>query len=287
MFIKEKLFKTDSKKGYLVLIGGAEDKRNNKLILKRTVEINNAKSVSVIPTASNYPAGLAEDYQYAFRDLGAENVYNIDIRERSDADKTDFLENIKMSDLIFFTGGDQARLVNTLKGTKILDLIFDKFLKGCTIAGTSAGAAAAGDPIFYDGDYEGLKKGSIRISDGFGFIKNVTIDTHFVNRGRLGRLTQFLCTGKSTRGIGLGEDTAIIIYPTDYFEVIGSEMVTVLSTDAVSYNNYDEISEGDPIIIDGLNVGFLQQGSIFNLKEWKIETGYFEHSLSRNIESYN
>jgi cyanophycinase-like exopeptidase len=100
-------------------------------------------------------------------------------------------------------------------------------------------------------------------------------------------LTQFLCTGKSTRGIGLGEDTAIIIYPTDYFEVIGSEMVTVLSTDAVSYNNYDEISEGDPIIIDGLNVGFLQQGSIFNLKEWKIETGYFEHSLSRNIESYN
>lgn len=287
MFIKENLFKSDSRKGYLVLIGGAEDKRDNKIILKRTVELNNSKNISIIPTASNYPAGLAEDYHYAFRDIGVENIYTIDIRDKADADNSDYKEKINNSDLIFFTGGDQAKLVNTLKGTEILKIIFEKYNTGCTIAGTSAGAAAAGDPIFYDGDYEGLKKGSIRISEGFGFIKNVTIDTHFVNRGRLGRLTQFLCTGKSSKGIGLGENTAIIIYPSNYFEVIGAEMVTVLSTDEVTYNNYDEISDSDPIIIDGLKVGFLQHGSIFNLNKWKIETSCFEKTYSRNIESYN
>ena len=285
VFLKENLFKAYTKKGFLVLIGGAEDKRDNKHILKRTLELNNAKNIAVIPSASSYPVGVAEDYIYAFRDLGAETVNVIDVRDHSEADNEDFLTKIDAADLIFFTGGDQVKLFNTFKGTALIERIIQKHNEGTTIAGTSAGAAAAGDPIFCDGDYNGLKKGSIHISEGFGFIKNVTIDTHFVNRGRLGRLTQFLCTGISKRGIGLGEDTAIIVYPTNYFEVIGSEMVSVLSTEDITYTNYDEIETGEPIAIDGLKVGFLQTGSVFNLDTWRVETGNVNKTpLIKSIE---
>lgn len=257
-------------KGFLVLIGGAEDKKNDRQILKRVVGLNNAKTAVIIPTASNYPEGLARDYQYAFRDLGVENNIIFDIRERSETDKPEYFEQIEQADLIFFTGGDQFRLVNTLIDTSLLEKIKKQHLKGATIAGTSAGAAAACDPILFDGDYSGLQKGNINHFRGFGFIKDITIDTHFVNRGRLGRLTQFLSSGHSSKGIGIGEDTAIIISPDNTFEVVGSEMVTLVNTENISFSNYDQIKEKDPIVINDIRIGFLQNGSIFDLNEWKV-----------------
>jgi cyanophycinase len=275
-------------RGYLVLIGGAEDRKNDKVILRKVVELNNAKTAVIIPTASEYPKGLAEDYVRAFRDVGVENFFTFDIREKSETDKIEYLEQIMQADLIFFTGGDQFKLVNVFLDTFLFEKIKERFLKGATIAGTSAGAAAACDPIIFDGDDRGLRKGAIHHSRGFGFIKNTTIDTHFVNRGRLGRLTQFLCSGLSTRGIGLGEDTAIVINPDDVFEVIGSEMVTVVNTGETSYSNYDSIKDNDPIVINDIRVGFLQQGSIFDLKKWKVVSGNSSNITdSRKIEVYN
>jgi len=274
------------KKGYLVLIGGAEDRKNEKVILKRTVSLNNAKTVAIIPTASNCPHGLAEDYFYAFRDLGVENAHILDIREKEEAEKPEFLEKIEQADLIFFTGGDQSRLVNTLIDTTLFEKIKDRYLNGVTIAGTSAGAAAACDPIIFDGDSGGLKKGTIRHSQGFGFIKNVTIDTHFVNRGRLGRLTQFLSSGISLKGIGIGEDTAIIINNNDVFEVIGSEMVTVVNMDEVSYSNYEQLNENEPIVINDIKIGFLQSGSIFNMKQWKVVSSVVSGTTPQEIRLF-
>jgi cyanophycinase len=274
-----------NKKGYLVLIGGAEDRRNGKTILKRCVELNNARTVAVIPSASSYPTGLAEDYFYAFRDLGVDVVNTIDVRDRSDAEREEYLEKTASADMIFFTGGDQVKLVHILNNTKMLDLIREMHARGITIAGTSAGAAAASNPLLCDGDDRGLIKGSINIHEGFGFIEKITIDTHFVNRGRIGRLTQFLVTGQSNRGIGLGEDTAIVVSPDETFEVIGSELVTVISTDSIHYSNYDKISEDMPIAIDGINVGFLPPGTVFSLKEWKILSAVSEkkaHSVIFN-----
>ena len=258
------------KKGYLVLIGGAEDRKTDKVVLRKVVELNNAKTAVIIPSASEYPKGLAEDYVRAFKDLGVEKFFTFDIRNKSEADKIEYLEQIMQADLIFFTGGDQFKLVNVFLDTFLFEKIKERFSKGATIAGTSAGAAAACDPIIFDGDDRGLRKSAIHHSRGFGFIKNTTIDTHFVNRGRLGRLTQFLCSGLSTRGIGLGEDTAIVVNPDDVFEVIGSEMVTVVNTSETSYSNYNKINDNDPIVINDIRVGFLQPGSIFDLKKWKV-----------------
>ncbi len=259
-----------SKKGYLVLIGGAEDKKDNKVILRKVISLNNAKNAVIIPTASSYPNGLAEDYKYAFRDLNVENISILDIRNEKDTERPDFIEKIDNADLIFFTGGDQYKLVSVFNDTPMLQQIWDKYNNGTTIAGTSAGAAAACDPIIFDGDSAGMNKGSIHYCKGFGFIRDITIDTHFVNRGRLGRLTQFLSSGKSTKGIGLGENTAIIVAPDSTFEVVGAEMVTIVNTEDVSYSNYNSINENEPIVINDIRVGFLQSGCIFDLNTWKV-----------------
>jgi len=258
------------KRGYLVLIGGAEDKKNDKTILKKVVSLNNAKTAIIIPTASSYPVRIAEDYVHIFKELGVENIFIFDIRQRHEAEYPKYIEKVENADLIFFTGGDQFRLVNTINETSLFAKIKERYLNGATIAGTSAGAAAACDPIIYDGDNAGLRKGTTSHFKGFGFIKNIIIDTHFVNRGRLGRLTQFLCSGTTTTGIGIGEDTAIIIDKDDIFEVIGSEMVIVVNTSNLSFSDYKEVNDKDPIVINDIRIGFLQSGSIFSLKEWKV-----------------
>lgn len=281
----------NSKKGYLVLIGGAEDKKNEKVVLQKVVSINNAKNAVVIPTASSYPTGLAEDYVYAFRALGVENVSILDIREKSDTERTDYIEKVANADLIFFTGGDQYKLVNVFNDTDLLQLIRSRYNNGATIAGTSAGAAAACDPIIFDGDSAGMSKGSIHFCKGFGFINNVTIDTHFVSRGRLGRLTQFLSSGKSLRGIGIGENTAIVVAPDNTFEVVGLEMITIVNTENVSFSNYSQISENEPIVINDIRVGFLQSGCIFDLATWTVvcckESLHSGSSFTKKVEIFS
>ena len=274
-----------SNKGILVLIGGAEDKKDEKVILKRIASLCQTGKVIVVPTASEYPDALADNYYYAFRDLGIDTIHIFNIREKSDADKPENFTRLEESDVIFFTGGDQVKLVQTLNGSELISRIKDRHQNNkLLVAGTSAGAAAASNPLIYDGDYQGLTKGSINFGKGFGFIEKITIDTHFVNRGRLGRLTQFLCTGQSTRGIGLGEDTAVFVYPDQTLEVVGSGMVTLVNADYVTYTNYNQIPENSPIVINGILTGFLQPGSWFDLKKWEVIA---EETLGKTSQEIN
>jgi len=258
-------------KGILILIGGAEDRKDDKMILRKIVGLNNAKTVTVIPSASCYPTGVSEDYYYAFRSLGIENIQIFDIREPAEADTEKYLKEIEKSDLVFMTGGDQVKLFHVFNGSELLKKIKElHFHHGLNIAGTSAGAAVASNPMIYDGNIHGMKKGSVSFSEGFGLIKDITIDTHFISRGRLGRLTQFLSTGIASYGIGLGENTAIFINPDSTFEVAGTGMITVVDTKQVSFSNYNDIGNNEPIVIHGITSGFLQHGSIFDMKEWKV-----------------
>ena len=216
--MNQTLIKT-GKKGHLILIGGAEDRKDDKIILKKIVELNNAKTVTVVPSASCYPTGVSEDYYHAFKSLGVENIQIFDIREPAEADQDKYIKDIEKSDLVFFTGGDQVKLFHVFRNSELLDKIKDlHFNHELNIAGTSAGAAVASNPMIYDGNIHGMKKGSVHFSEGFGLLKDITIDTHFISRGRLGRLTQFLCTGITSYGIGLGENTAIFINPENIFE---------------------------------------------------------------------
>ncbi len=276
MFLK----RLKHKNGHLVLIGGAEDRTQDKLILRRTIKINNASRIAVIPTASKYARDAGDGYIDSFRDLGVSHIDVLDIRYRDECDRPTHLETVKGAELIFFTGGDQARLVEILSGSKLIRAIKKRYAQGATIAGTSAGAAAASNPMIYAErttgygvNFYGYYKHSVVHREGFGFLKNVTIDTHFLARNRLSRLVQFICSGQSRKGIGLDEDTAIIVSPDNKsFEVIGSSLVTVLNGRRLSYTNYHQPSEKTHELLEtnGIMLGYLGHGSGFDLVRWKV-----------------
>jgi len=259
------------KKTYLFLIGGAEDRKGDKRVLKHLVDQTQPANIVVIPTASDYPKDVYRDYAEAFRDLGVEEIEHLDIRYRDEADREKHFEAIEKADLVYFGGGDQVKLVATLNRTRLFDRIRARLESGdLHIAGTSAGASAAGNPILYNGDRRGLKKGSIKFSEGFGFIDGVAIDTHFSARKRLSRLCQLLVSGHCRKGIGLDEDTGIMIHPNLHFTVIGSGMVTIVSSTHVSGSNYKVIENGESLRFNNMHVGFLPAGTRFSIKKWSI-----------------
>ncbi|PLW92238.1 MAG: cyanophycinase [Marinilabiliales bacterium] len=269
--ISQYLNRQYNNRGMLMIIGGAEDRTDEKYVLQNVVEYSKATTISVIPSASGYPVGLGEDYYYAFNQLGVTDVRILDMRSPEDAMKEENLKHIRESNLVFMTGGDQVRLFNVIGNTPLANLIRERhFHDGLSVAGTSAGAAIVSNPMIYDGSQLGLYKGRVHFSEGLGLMEGVTVDTHFVARGRLGRLTQFLCTGISTHGIGVGEDTGLFIKPDFTADVIGTGMVSVVNTNNAQFNNYDEIEEDMPISIQGINAGFLQDGTTFDLKTWSI-----------------
>jgi len=256
---------------YLILLGGAEDKKGEKLVLKTILEITKAQNVVIIPTASFYPHEVSQNYLEAFSKLGLRNIDIFDIRLEDEADREMYFEKIEHADLVYFSGGDQVKLVETLIKTKLLEQIRQRFLnKKLSIVGTSAGAAAAGNPMIYDGDYKGFNKGSVSSSIGFGFMKDITIDSHFISRGRTPRLIQFLLTGRSNKGIGLAEDTGVYISSDKKMTVFGTGMVTLVSIGKEHYSNYQEVNDGDLYTACNLNMSFLAPGSKFNLSSWSV-----------------
>ena len=255
----------------LFLIGGAEDRQGDKQVLRHLVERTKASRIVIVPTASAYPKDATCDFTDAFTDLDIAEISCIDIRYRDEADQDDHLKILKKADVVFFSGGDQVKLVNTLKHTRFIDLIRRRFNNGrLHVAGTSAGATAAGNPMIYYGNRNGLKKGTVRHAEGFGFIDGVTIDTHFSARKRLSRLSQFLISGHCQKGIGLDEDTGIVIDSDLHFEVIGSGMVTVLDSAAVNDSNFHSVQKGAPLRFTNMRLGVLPAGSRFSIREWTV-----------------
>jgi len=255
----------NKKKGFLILIGGAEDRRNGKDVLRKVADLANANNVIVIPTATSEPQEAVRDYADAFKNIGVPCVQGFHIKYRDEADRFEFLEMVDEADLFFFTGGDQVRLVHTLRETRVINRIWEKYLNGATIAGTSAGASAAGDLIVYDGEGYGFKKGSVHVCEGFGFLKDTIIDTHFMERERIPRLIQFLSSRRRSRGIGLSENTAIIVGPDNRFEVFGKGMVVVMNGENMSYTNYSDIRNDQQFSTCCLDMGFLASGAIFDM----------------------
>ena len=265
------MLSSSTKRGLLYLIGGAEDRQGDALVLRDLVDQTQPGHITIIPTASGYPQSIDRDYTDVFRRLGVKSIRCLDIRYRDEADRNENLKAVATADLIFFGGGDQVKLVDTLYQTRFIDLIRRRFEAGdLHIAGTSAGATAAGNPMIYHGNQDGLLKGSVEHSNGFGFVDGVAIDTHFFARGRLSRLSQFLISGHCQRGIGLDEDTGIMICPDFRFQVIGSGMVTVLNSSRVSGSNFNTVRTGESLRFNNMRLGILPAGSIFSIRRWSL-----------------
>ncbi|HRE97834.1 MAG TPA: cyanophycinase, partial [Flavobacteriales bacterium] len=263
-------------KGILIIIGGAVDKGSftesnfdknvaNNLnffetgILKRiiTESFNKEHSrIEIITTASKIPKEVGPEYAKAFQYLGVENVHTLDIDKREQANDPEVLQRIHDADVVMFTGGDQLRLTSILGGTQFHDLLRQKYMnEHFVIAGTSAGAAAASTNMIYQGSSsEALMKGEVKITQGLGFIDNVVIDTHFVQRGRIGRLFQAVVSNPQILGIGLGEDTGLLIKHNNNMEAIGSGLVILVDGREIKDTNLTSVELGSPISIEHLVV---------------------------------
>jgi cyanophycinase len=258
------------KLGTLVLIGGAEDNSKEPSILSATLALCEAKRVVVCPSASRIGDEVGRDYRYIFMRMGAKSVDVIDPHDPKDADSPRNLDLLQKADLIFFSGGDQVKLVHLIRETQFLTIVRQRWLQGAIIAGTSAGAAAAGSPMIYDGNRRGFNKNAVHQELGFGLLYNVMVDTHFTKRRRLSRLAQAVASGICPFGIGLDEDSGIMVRGDGTFTVVGSSMVTVLDGRSMQYTNYAIVPDDSLITIAGLRVGFLAPGTSFNMATWSV-----------------
>ncbi len=278
--------------GKLIIIGGAVDKgsftetdldKNATInlnffetgILKRILVESKHKELSIIEiitTASKIPKEIGPEYVKAFNSLGATNVDVLYIEKREQAMDPEILERLKAADVVMLTGGDQLRLTSILGGTPFHDILLDKYRNEEFIyAGTSAGAAAASNSMIYQGSSsEALLKGEVKITSGLGFIDNVVIDTHFVQRGRIGRLFQSVVGNPKVLGIGLGEDTGLLITNNNRMEAIGSGLVILVDGREIKDTNLTEVELGQPISISHLVTHVMSKYDTFDLDTYKM-----------------
>jgi cyanophycinase len=269
-------------KGFLIAIGGAEDKgeearlQNKQLnffeqgILKQVLGLMGKKAhpkIEIITTASSIPDVVANSYRKAFKKLGCENVGHLKLSLREEADQKKTLERIHKCNCVFFSGGDQLKLCSVLGGTQLINVLRERFeTESFVIAGTSAGAAAMSFTMICGGDENrAFIKGEVELSIGFGFLQNVIIDTHFDARGRFGRLVQAIAAQPGSIGLGLDEDTGVIVEGGTKIRAIGASSVVVVDGSCVLNNNIAEIKNGMPLSLSNIYVHIMSSGNCFDI----------------------
>lgn len=270
-------------RGTLIAIGGNEQKKFRKteegfqstfgegFILQDI--INNSEvsepRIEVIPTASEIPELVGEKYKETFLRLGVENVGILDIRDRNEADEPSTLDRIKRSDIILFSGGDQSKISRIIKDTlthKLLSVRYqnEKFI----IAGTSAGAVVMSEEMI-SGGRNGtiLRKDDLKMGKGLGLMNEVIFDSHFTKRHRFGRLAEAVARYPDKLGVGLGEDTGVIIREGNILEIIGSGMVVIFDGSNLEHNQYGKLRNRIPVSLANLTVHILATQDRYNIRE--------------------
>ena len=256
-----------SARGYIIPIGGAEEKFNNPAILDRFVEICGGKDarISIIPTASELE-DTGRNYEKLFRKLGIKHARVLQMITREDCQNGEFLDYIENSDGVFMTGGNQLRLSTTLGGTPVSQLIRRRNAAGMHVAGTSAGAAFMPEHMIAGGA-EGSTPSPdmVTMAPGLGLTNNFVIDQHFRERDRLGRLLTALAYNPFAVGIGLDEDTAAFIRPGDDLEVVGSGGITIIDPSELSHSSMDRAGRGEPVSLINVKLHILISGGRFTI----------------------
>ena len=276
-------------KGKLIIIGGHEDKTiegESLIVIKRkdskphphfeilSLIISKVPRahhiIEIIATASSIPEEMEETYATAYKNAGFTQVGFIRIENETQANDPLLIKRISYSHAVFFTGGDQVKLTTILNGTSVLSAIKKKYEvdEHFIVAGTSAGAMAIPKTIIARGIIrEALLKDDIKMSSGFGFIDDLIVDTHFIKRGRFARLAHAVALNPNLLGIGLGEDTALIISNGNEAVCSGSGMVIIIDGNHVSKTNISEVDNFTPIIIENLKVHILAEDNTFLIRE--------------------
>lgn len=273
-------------KGTLIPIGGNEDKGRGEDerhsldfitegILSRVVKESGGNDVRivVIPTASSIPDEVGENYLNAFGKLGCNNVTVLDIRKKEDSEKPEAIDLIKKARCIMFSGGDQSKIANKIGGTTIHKILVDRYTNDpdIVIAGTSAGAMAMSEEMIAGGSStEAFQKGAVEMYTGLGLTPGIMFDTHFIQRGRFGRISEAVAKFPQHIGFGLAEDTGLIIKNGNELKVIGSGMVIVFDGSNLQHNNEKILDEGTPMTMTNLTVHVLSNSDCYIMNERSV-----------------
>ena len=278
-------------KGKLIVIGGAVNKGDEEQLnsdsenqeffeigilarMLRELEGDNAR-IEVITTASEIPVEVGAQYIAAFNRLGHTNIDVIHIRSREDTENEAYLERARTCAGVLFSGGNQLRLTTIFGGTEFIKILLRRYdSEPIVIAGTSAGAMAMSNTMIQGSSSKALIKNEVQLSRGLGFIKDVTFDSHFVKRGRFSRLFQAVAMNPVCLGIGLGEDTGLLITDGSKMEAIGSGLVIIVDGENIRHTNVASIGDKEPISIENLNVHILVQNNGFLLNDRKFLASY-------------
>lgn len=253
-------------RGWIVPVGGAEEKEQDPVILRRFVEVSGGAGarIAVIPTASRMSdTGLR--YEQIFRQLGARSARALPFENRVDAEREDWLEALEHATGIFFTGGNQLQLSTILGGTNVARAVRRLNARGVTVGGTSAGAAILSEHMIAFGQGGATPKaGLASLAPGFGLTNRVVIDQHFRQRDRLGRLLSVLAFNPFAIGIGLDEDTAAFLGPDDIMHVDGAGAITLVDVARLTHSSMAFAKPGQPICLTGITLHILTKGARYN-----------------------
>jgi cyanophycinase len=255
-------------RGYIIPIGGAEEKEGDPAILRRFADLCGGPKarIAVIPTASQL-ADTGDRYVSLFKELGVRGSRSFPFDTRADGAREDWLDELDRADGVFFTGGNQLRLSTNFGGTKASEQVRHMNQRGVHVAGTSAGAAFLCEHMIAFGDEGATPRADrVTLAPGLGLNNHVIVDQHFRQRGRLGRLLTALAYNPFQIGIGLDEDTAAFIAPDDTIEVVGGGAITVVDPSEVEFSSMDSSKEDDPVCIIGVRLHVLVNGACYDLQ---------------------
>jgi cyanophycinase len=268
--IQEAYAMTGKPKGKLIIIGGHEDKAGDREILTEVYKSAKRRSgkLAIVTVASQQPEEMAKEYTKIFKDLGVRDVRVLDLRTRDDAADEHVLSQLSGVGTIFFTGGDQLRITSQVGDSPVFRVMRDIYADGGTIVGTSAGAAAMPATMLVGGPGDkSTEISALSMAPGLALLPNVVIDSHFAERGRLGRLLGAVAQNPKNLGLGIDEDTAVIVSHGEQFEVIGSGGVTVVDGAGVSYSSLSEEHPAGVISIYDVKLHILSREDRFDLRE--------------------
>lgn len=254
--------------GSLIIIGGAEDKDGDCKILREFVRRAGGLQarVAIMTVATGSPREVGDRYTDVFRRLGVEDIQVVDTSRREDSDDESALSAVRNATGIFFTGGDQSRILEIIKDTELDTVLHKRLAEGAVIAGTSAGAAMMPDKMIVVGESEThARPDTVEIDRGMGFLPNVVIDQHFAQRGRLNRLLTALALEPATIGFGIDENTAIIV-DGHIVEIVGEGSVTIVDEEEATHNNIQGLLKDEALALCGIKLHILPAGYRFDLR---------------------